>query len=149
VNENLHLATSMFAQIVALLNNILVQRARNPWLFFSHTLGLVFDIPKWKIQRIVERKKKSDQGIPPSPNHQPPKINEDQLRIVKEFVYQREVDEKNPLEPEKVCAFIQTTFDITYHRNWINQLVKKLTNFFIVNAIPLESECFDLKIDDL
>jgi transposase len=65
----------------------------------------------------VERKKKSDQGIPPSPNHRPPKINEDQLRIVKEFIHQREVDEKNPPEPEEVCAFIQTTFDITYHRN--------------------------------
>jgi hypothetical protein len=69
VNENLHFATSIFAQIVALLNNILVQKARNSWFFFSYTLSLVFDIPKWKIQRIVDRKKKNNQGIPLSPNH--------------------------------------------------------------------------------
>jgi hypothetical protein len=105
----------MSTQIVALLDNIPVQRTHNPWLFFSHTLSLMFDILKWKIQRIVERKKKSDQGIPPSPNHQPLKINKDQLRIVKEFVHQYEVNEKNLLEPEEVYAFIQTTFDITYH----------------------------------
>jgi hypothetical protein len=87
VNENLHLSTSISAQIVALLDNIPIQKARNFWFFSSHTLGLMFDILKWKIQRIVERKKKSNQGIPPSPNHQPPKINENQLRIVKKFVY--------------------------------------------------------------
>jgi hypothetical protein len=96
----------------------------------------------------VERKKKSNQSIPPSPNHQPPKINKNQLRIIKKFVCQYEIDEKNSLEPE-VYAFIQTTFDITYYQNWINQLVKKLTNFFIINIIPFKSECFDLKINDL
>ena len=59
------------------------------------------------------------------------------------------MDERNLPELDEVCTFIQIMFDITYHQNWINQLVKQSKKFFIVDAIPLENEQFDLKIDDL
>ena len=69
VNKRLHLATSMSSQIIALLDNIPVEGQQNPWLLSSQTIGLVFGLPKWKVQQIVKRKKKSDQGIQPSPQH--------------------------------------------------------------------------------
>ena len=54
-----------------------------------------FGLSKTAVARIIQRKHKRDQGIPPSPHHRPSKITIEQLQIVKEFIRKREVDERN------------------------------------------------------
>ena len=71
--KNLDVALSLSEQMCALLDDIPPDGPRNPWLLSLSVLSLVFGVSKMTIKRMVKRKKKSGQGIPPSPHHRPPK----------------------------------------------------------------------------
>jgi hypothetical protein len=42
------------------------------------------------------------------------------------------------LELGEVCELIETTFEITYGYAWINIIMKKYLDIFIINANPLK-----------
>ena len=74
---------------------------------------------------------------------------DEQLDIIKEFIRKREMEDKDPPEPYDVCDFIESMFNITVSRSYINTLVKSSKDIYLVDAAPLEAERIDVKVDDL
>jgi transposase len=54
---------------------------------------------------------------------------------VKEFIHKCKKNEKDLLELGEMCEFIETTFEITYRYAWINIIMKKCLNIFIINVV--------------
>ena len=101
------------------------------------------------MQYMIDQQQCIISSVPPCPCHRPSKITSEQLVIVKEFIRKHEEDDKDPPEPGEVCEFIETTFEITYGHAWVNTLVKKCPDIFIVDAYPLENERIDVCVNDL
>lgn len=141
--------SSKSEQFSSLLDQIPSTGPRNPWLVTLSVLSQVSGYQKMTIKRAVDRKKQDLKGIPRSPAHRPPKISSEQLEEVRKYIHKREIDDRDPPEPSEVCEFIEKTFGVTYHRNWINQLVKRVPGIFIVDADPLESVRAEVSVEKL
>lgn len=147
--KNLSECDRVGKQMRGLIDDIPPDGPRNPWWISMKTIALAFGVKKFAVQRILDREKQLENGEVILPAHRSPKITDNQLQIVKEFIRKREVEEKDPPEPYEVCDFIESTFKITYSRSWINQLVADSKGFHLVDATPLENERIDVKVDDL
>ena len=135
--------------MIGLLDEIPLTGPRNPYWISLNTLAIAFGIPKRTIKRKIDRQKKLLAGQTVRPKHRPSKITSNQMDMIKEFIRKREVDEKNPVTPSELCDYIETTFSVSYQRCWVNQMVERSSDFYIVDAIPLEKDRIDVSVEDL